>query len=640
MLDKVRSNIESYLVKTIIFAVVFAFIGTIFLVWGRGGKGERQEQLLAKIYDFDITYPEYRKEYANLIKQYRNMYRDKWSDEMAERLNLKRQAFDNIVNQYVLIHKSKEWGINVTHEEIMDHIQSLPIFKVNGVFNQEAYQQRLSMAQVTPQMFERDIFRYLIYNKIKEKIAGGYKVTDADVLEEYAKTNEKIKAKYLVLLQERFVPEIKISLEELNEYFESHKDKYQLPERRSVNYLFFNPKDYEADANITDAEIKDYYNRNERRYRTGKQVKARHILLKIEEGMSPEDQEKRLNEAKELLEKIKAGEDFAELAKAHSDCPSSIRGGDLGYFGRGKMDPAFEKAAFTLDKGGVSDIVKSSFGYHIIKVEDIKPEHLKSLDEVRQDIITALRREKGKELALLRSEEVLRELYRDINKKFFTDFILTEKILYEKAGPFSFNDVVPGLERNREIMETIFNLEEINKISKIVETAKGYYIFLLTSIEPPRESSYAEAETKVEIDAKQEKAKKMAREEAEKIKERLMTGEDLNEVAKEYDLTAQDTGEFSRGSYITGIGTLDERQTQEVFSLDENEISPVFEVPNGFALFKVQSKIGINQEEFNKEKEDLRLKLIQQKKQELFNSWIERVKKKSNLEILNEELFS
>ena len=146
MLEKVRKNVKSFGVQAVIVLVVLAFIGTIFLVWGHGGKQERQGTVLAKVYGFEITYPEYQQEFFQLMQQYRNMYKEKWSDQMIDQLQLRKVAFDNLVNHYIFFQKAMEWGINVTEQEVTDYIKtSIPVFQVNGTFNPQVYERFLSL---------------------------------------------------------------------------------------------------------------------------------------------------------------------------------------------------------------------------------------------------------------------------------------------------------------------------------------------------------------------------------------------------------------------------------------------------------------------------------------------------------------
>ncbi|MGA1864387.1 MAG: peptidyl-prolyl cis-trans isomerase [bacterium] len=636
MLDKVRKNVKSFGVQIVIIVVVAAFIGTIFLVWGHGGKQERQGMVIAKVYDSEITYPEYQQELLQLTQQYRNIYKDQWSDELAAKLDLKRMAFDNIVNYYILFYKAMEWGVQVPVEEVTDYIKAIPIFQVNGVFSADRYHQVLDMQRLTSQKFENDIRKHLLFKKIQERVTGGFKISDQEIMEEFVKKNEKIRADYISIPFEKFSSQVKTSLEELKEYYESHLDQYKMGERRSVEYLFVSPRDFQEDAEVTDQEVEDYYKMHESQFYVKKKIKASHILLSVPKDASPEQEEKIKEKALDLLKKIENGEDFHELAKTFSDCPSSKRGGDLGYFEKGKMDPEFEKTAFALNVGEVSQVVRSSFGYHIIKVEDIKPEHLSSLDEVRDRIVRTLKSEKGRELALAKLEDIVRKIYRG---KFIREFAFEDRVTYKMEGPFIKEQTIPAVGRNEEAMETIFHLET-GEISRIVETPKGFFVFQLDKIEPPRPMTYEEVETRIERDVKNEKSKQNAKEEAEKIREELFTDSDISGLAKKHGLSVSDTGEFGMGEYISGLGNLNDGQMQIIFSLKVGEISPVLDSERSFVIFKLKEKTGISDEEFAKQKEALSSKLLQVRQQELFNEWIERVKKEANIEIFKQDLMS
>lgn len=636
MLEKVRNNVKSRAVQIVIIVVVVAFIGTIFLVWGHGGKQERTGTVLAKVYENEITYPEYQQEFYQLTQQYRKLYKDQWSDELVERLQLKSLAFDNIVNHYILFHKSLEWGIPLTEEEVMNYIKSLPAFQMNGVFNSDLYRQRLSMERINPQEFENDIKRHLLFKKVQEKVTGGFNVTDQELEQRFRKNNERIKAKYIMLPLERLTSQVKVSLEELKAHYEANKDKYLYAERRSIELLFIDPRDFQADAQISDEEINRYYNRHQNQFLVRKQIKASHILLGVDQDTPLDADEKIKEKAVGLLKRIEAGEDFEELAKTYSGCPSSKRGGDLGYFGKGKMDPEFERAAFALGIGEVSQVIKSSFGYHIIKVEDIKPEHIKPLDEVRDQIVRALKTEKGKELARLKLEDMVRQMYKG---KFMREFALEDRVNYKTEGPFLQGQPIPLFGKDKSAMDTIFSLD-IDQISRIVEGSKGLFVFRLVSIDPPREMTYEEVETRLEREARMEKAKKKALEEAEMLREKLVENPDIQSLANSKALQALDTGEFKRGEYISGLGNLDDQQTQILFSLQSGEISPVMDTEKGLAIFKITEKVNIDEQEFERHKDVLRSQLLQIRQQELFNAWVDRVKKDVNIEIYHQDLIS
>lgn len=636
MLDKLRNNIKSVVVQFIIVVVVAAFVGTIFLVWGHGGKSERKGGLLARVYDYEITYNEYQQEYMQLVQHYRRIYKDKWSEDLIEKMNLKDMALDNIINQYVLMHKAAEWGISVPHEEVLAHIKSLPVFQINGSFSPDVYQQRLSMARMTPEKFEMDILKHLLFMRIQERVSGGFKIDDDILWDRYEKEHEKIMAKYILVPSEKMTSVVQLSLDALRAYYEKNKENYIHPERRSIEYLTIRPRDFETDAIAEDEDIERYYNQYENRFRVPKQIKASHILLTVPPEATEEEEGKIKEKMLDILKKIEAGEDFSELAKANSECPSGKRGGDLGYFGKGKMDPAFEKSAFALNVGEVSQVIRSSFGYHIIKVEDIKPEHTKPLEEVRAEVIVEVKKQKAKEIAIERMQEIERKIYKGQSPR---EFAFEDRVSYQHAGPFTKEEQIPAFGRSKDIMDQIFDME-VGKLSRILESPKGIFLIKLTAVDPPSQMAYEEVEKLIENDLKLEKAKERAREEAEKIGERLKSGEDMDALAKAFDLQVFETGEFGRGGYIGGLGVFDDEQTQTVFSLRAGEVSPALENPKGYVVLKIEEKKGMDEEEFSKQKETLKAQLLQLKQTELFNAWIERVKREANIEILNKDFIS
>jgi len=634
MLEKVRKNVKSFGIQAIIFLIVAAFIGTIFLVWGHGGKQERQGTVLAKVYGADITYPEYQQEFFQLVQQYRNMYKEKWSDQMIEQLQIRKVAFDNLVNHYIFFHKAIEWGINVSREEVTEYIKtSIPVFQANGTFNPQIYERFLAVSRMSPEQFEQNIQRYLLQNRIQERVVSGFKVTDRELMEDFGRKNEKVRADYLAVTIDRFTANVKLGLEELRGYYDLNQDKYRYEERRSVEYLFVSPRDYEKDATVTDEEIEDYYHRHESQFLSPHQVKASHILFTVSEDASAEQDAAIKEKALDVLERIKKGEDFHALAKTYSACPSAQRGGDLGYFGKGKMDPAFEKVAFSLGVGEVSQVVRSSFGYHLIKVEDVKPEHVRPLGEVKDQIVRVLKAEKGKELARLKIEELVRRIYKGSDIR---EFAFEDRVTYKAEGPLMRGQPIPGISRDGTVMEAIFALEP-EQISRIIETPKGFLVFRLSAIEPPRPMAYEEVETMIEQDLKREKARDLAREEAENIRRRLLSGAGMAAVAKEYGIAVSDTGMFGRGEYMSGLGVLDDRQAQVMFSLKPGEFSPVIETERGFAIFTIKDKQGVDEEAFARQRDFLKAQLLQVRQQELFTTWIERIKKSIPIEVYNKD---
>ena len=222
-------------------------------------------------------------------------------------------------------------------------------------------------------------------------ISGSANVSDSEIHEQFVKQNSKVKFEYAVLKQEDIKKGLHPTEAELKAYYESHKASYanSIPEKRKVKYAVIDTGKLESGVQVTQSDLQSYYDQHRDQYRVPEQVKVSHILIKTPlPGPDGKVDEKGVAEAQhraeDLLKQLKSGAKFENLAEKYSEDPGSAKqGGSLGWVGRGQTVPEFEKAAFSLPKGQMSDLVKSSYGFHIIRVDDKQDAHMKSLDEVK-----------------------------------------------------------------------------------------------------------------------------------------------------------------------------------------------------------------------------------------------------------------
>ncbi|MGA1868767.1 MAG: peptidyl-prolyl cis-trans isomerase [bacterium] len=608
---------------SVIIFVVIAFIGTIFLVWGFGGKQEGRNDVIATVFEKEITMPEYYEERSRIHQHYQNIYKDKWNSQLADQLNIKEMALDNLITKYVLLNAAEENKIIVTDNEAMAYIRAMPIFQRDGVFDLNLYHQRLRIIRTTPEKFQEDIRRSLLIDKLRDTVIGGIKVTESELKERYARYHEQVKFKYILISPDKVGEEGDVTVDEsrLKEYYEEHKGDYTDPEQRKIEYLKIDYNRFKKDIKITEDEIAKYYQRNQNKFSTPKRVRASHILIKTSPQDAKEEEEKKRKKIEELLEKVKAGEDFHKLARENSECPSATKGGDLDYFEKGKMDPAFEKAAFGLAVGDVSGIVKSRFGYHIIKVEDIKPERLNSLEEVRFQIEMELRNAKAWEQAMLRAEDALRQIYK---KKVFRELEEDDKVVYGHTEFFRKGEEINGIGKIAVIESAAFNLKK-GKPSSFIKTAQGYFILNLLDIIPPKPQELDEVKGQIVEVLKQERARAQAKELAQKIKERLDAHEKLEDIASEKNFTILESDLILRGGYIPGLGRADVFG-ESLFILPIGSYTNVAEFDQGYCIARLEERVSVDEEEYKKFHESLLQDLLKEKQQQLFEAWTDRVK--------------
>src|SRR5882672_9085302 len=275
----------------------------------------------------------------------------------------------------------------------------------------------LARANLTPAKFEESVGKQLQISKLEALISGSASVSDSDIRNQFIKQNTKVKFDYALLKQDDLKKGLHPTNDELKAFYESHKNNYanSVPEKRKVKYAVVDTSKVEGGVQVTRAELQTYYDNHRNDYRMPEQVKVSHILIKTPlPGPDGKVDEKGVtvaqNRAADLLKQIKGGAKFEDLAKKYSEDPGSGKeGGSLGWIGKGRTVPEFEKAAFGLPKGQMSDLVKSSYGFHIIRVDDKQDAHMKTLDEVKGDIEPVLKQQKTQQIAEKQAEAVFAE---------------------------------------------------------------------------------------------------------------------------------------------------------------------------------------------------------------------------------------
>ncbi|HAK37794.1 MAG TPA: hypothetical protein DCM60_06050, partial [Nitrospina sp.] len=312
--------------------------------------------------------------------------------------------------------------IKVSDVEVINHINNLSAFQKDKVFNNTAYQNFLKYKRLTPSEFEESQRESLLLEKIENLIKSNVKISPNDVNEAFRKENEKVKLDYVVFPDDHFKSTEKVTQEEVRSFYEKNKIRFEISEKIKVEYVKVIPKDYESSIDIRDEDIAEYYKTKIADFRVQKMYKAAHILFRPEPGndSSEESKKKADEEAKKeadgILKKIRDGEDFAELAKKHSDDTNSgEKGGSLGEFPKGMMVPEFEGALEKLKPGEISEPIKTSFGFHIIRLDEVNKERIKPLEEVREEVIKKLKEIKTRQKMRRVAKHIHRSAEKDQN---------------------------------------------------------------------------------------------------------------------------------------------------------------------------------------------------------------------------------
>ncbi len=621
MLELMRRNARSWFIQIALFAVIL-----VFVFWGVGSFKPDSENRIATVNDYRITMNEYRKTYENLLKKYREIYKDDFSEKTIERLNLKELAINSLVEEVLLLQEAEKLDLEVTEDELRESIIRYPAFQKDGVFKNSLYLKLLRYNRTTPEEFEDSQRKVILLKKVENLIKDNAKLSDKELLDAYTLENESINIEVIKVKLSSFRSKVRVSDEEIRDYFSNHKGNYQIPARVNVQYLSFNPIDYESNVTILKEDINDYYELNIDKFSIPAKIKAKHILITALAD-DAESRTKGKEKAEMILKEIQKGADFAALARRYSDDPSAKKGGDLGYIEREKLMPPIKEALSSIQEGGVSSIINSPFGFHIIKAEKIIDARIIPLTEVESEIHSILKREKAQELA---DEEVENINALTIDEKNLDEFAVSEKLEIKKTGLFASGESIKGIGNNRTFSNAAFLLEK-GEISQIVKSSGINYILQAIEKLPPQIPELEKVKTEVKKDVTHEKEKSMAKAKAEDLLKELKEGKEWGRLVKKNKLKVEQTGFFKRRDRVG----YSEEVKEHAFSLSQNNpyADRIFEANDNYIIFRFKDKKGIDKEEFNTVKERFEKMLLQQKRENIFRLWMNDIKAKAEIKL-------
>jgi peptidyl-prolyl cis-trans isomerase D len=576
---------------------------------------------------------EYQSTYSNLVEQMRRQFGRQFSSELVETLNLKGQALDRLINRRLILAEAGMLEFDVSREELQNAIVSYPAFQTNGQFDSLRYQQILRSNKLTPQDFEANQREDLLINKVEQFITRGTKVLESEMLSFFHHTRDRVNLAYVQIDPQDFKNQVKVDEEAVRDYFDKHRENYRLADKRNILYVRFVPQNYLAEVEVTDQEIEEFYQLHQDDYLEPKKVHARHILFRISENAKTAEIQEILDRAKKVLDLARKGDNFAELARKYSDDSTAPNGGDLGYFKSGDMVKPFADSAFSLNKGEISDLVRTRFGVHIIKVEDIKEEAVKPLAAVKESVRQSLKEERSREIALQRADSFI-DLSRALDdlQKAAAEAGLEVK----KSGLFAAEEPVPQLGRHPEINEIIFALRP-KEISPAFSIGDDQLVAQLVEIQDSRLEEFAEAQERVQEDWITEQSEVLARKQAQEWLETARQEGNLAEVARRNKLKINKTGLFTTISPAPPFGNQRD-MVITAFSLTPEQPVPseVYEVDGKFIILQLEDSQPASENGFQKEKDSLAKQLLQAKKEQTFSRWINGRRQQADIKMLQE----
>ena len=619
MLDRMRRH-KNWL-KWSLFLVVVAFIALYFPDFiGAGGPASNNSEV-ARVGDERITASAFRRAYQRQMQAYTQAYGGSVNQQMLKQLGVDQQILRTLIDERAAVAEARRLGLTVSDAEVAQRIFAIPAFQQNGVFGGEQLYAQILGAQNPPLSkaeFEDNLRQALLVDKLRSALTEWVAVTDAELQAEFTRRNEKVKAELVVFSADRLRDQVSVTDADVAAYFESHKEEYRIGERRKIAYALVDVEQLRARAVVLPGEVEKYYRDNEPQYTTAEQARASHILLKTE----GKDEAVVKAKAEALLKQVKGGADFASLAKKESeDEQSKVQGGDLDYFGRGRMVKEFEDAAFGLSVGQVSDLVKSSFGFHIIKLTDKKPAAKRSLDEVRQQITDQLAFERAQTQATALADQLAKDAKTPADLERVAK---SRGITVVESGLFGRDEPIAALGPAPDVSSRAFELKP-GELAGPVRVSRGLILFSTSGQEASKLPALAEVKERVREDALRAKAREMSQARAAALAAEFTTN--FAAAARAAGLEPKTTELVARGTAWPDAG-ISAAVDQAVFALPVGGVTAPITTDGGTVVARVVAREEAKPDALATAKETLRQELLADRKSKFYTAYMNKARER------------
>src|SRR5688572_992218 len=633
MLDRMRRH-KGWLkwsLGLVVVTFIWLYIPAEYTGINQGLSGER----LATIDSRSISVTDFRRRYVAQVQAYRNSYGGNLTDDILQQMQVPQQVLQQMIQEKAELSEAERAGITVSDAEVRAQIVSIPGLQENGQFiGEQRYRQLL--AQQTPPMqpadFEQSVRESLMLDKFRAGLTEWMTVSDAELEREYKRRNEKVTLDVVAVLADNFKTQVTPTDAEISGHYDKNKERYRIPDRRKIRYVRINPAEVASKIQVLKADVERSYNEQLGKYTTPEQIRASHILLTTE----GKDDAAVRKQAEQVLKEAKSGADFAALAKKYSqDEVSAAQGGDLDYFSRGRMVAAFDTAAFALAPGEISDLVKTEFGYHIIKLTDRKPAIVRPVSDpaVYKEIEGTLLREQAEAQATQHADAIAAEAR---TPAALDKAAASRGLTMEESGFFARGGMIEGLGPQSPVSMAAFDLAE-NTVSEPVTGPTGRTIFYVSG----RQDSYLpkldEVRSRVRDDVIQERAVALAKRRAEALATQLKSAVNFQAAAKAAGLEAVTTDPIARDSVIPNIGRSPEIEAL-AFSSPVGTVSGPISTPQGAAIVKVLSRQDVNPADYAMARDKFRAELLNGRRSRFYQTYMEKARLKMKIDIDPEAL--
>ena len=628
MLDVLRKRKRSWIIIFLLGLIIVVFIA----FYGGNKFRDASSQDIAEVNGEVITQREFALHYQRALERYRDLLKGSLTPELEKNLNIRGTLLEELIQKKLVLQEARQLGLAANDEDLMTAIAQVPDFQVNGRFNKERYLQLLRANRISPGQFEDEQREQLTIQRLYSMLLDAVHVTEAEVRDRYRFEQGKINLYFIRLPINNYLSEVKLSEDEIKNFYERNKAFLKEPLKVQVEYLSYPFERFSSSAQITDKEIEEYYQANrDSKFHKPKEVKARQILLRVAPGADAKQKSDAQARANRILIEARAGKDFAQLAKQESADSTAAKGGELGWVTQEQLPAPLNKNVFSLAKGEISNVIESPAGFHIVKVEDIRDEKTQSLKEATAEITRALKKEKGK-------LEAARLADRDREKALagndFAKLAQGSGVAVNVTRPFTNGEVLPEVGQAPEFYKTALSMSP-KDMSPVIEGPNAYYVLKIKQRTDPTVPPFDAVKSNIEKSVKESKAHELLQQKGKSLLEQLKKEKDINKVAQQNGLKLEETGWFLRNAtQLPKVGELSELRSGGIeLSAEKPFPDKIYTQKDNAYILAFKDSQAADMERFDKEKEQLTKQALAENQQQVLQRFVEALKAKAQIQV-------
>src|SRR5271157_3190049 len=608
----------------ILFGVVIGLLAVsmlLYLVPQGPNSAETSSDVVARVGDQTVTL-------AEVHQKLDDIRRNNNIPKQVEALYA-RQILDQLVFQKEVEYEAKRIRMYVP-----------AAFNGDTFVGMDAYAREVQQRfQMSVPVFEDLVRTGLVEEKFRKLITDGISGGLPEIQDEFRYENEKVKLDYVLIKPDDLLGRVNADDSEVKAYYDKNKANFQIPEKRAARYALLDLAQLRQSVPLSDDELQTLYQQNIQQYQVPNRVHVEHILLFTTGKTDAEVEEIRKKALDILGQAKKKGANFEELAKKYSEDPGSkAKGGDLGWLMQGQTVPEFEKAAFSLNKGEMSGLIRTQYGFHIIKVLDKETAHTTPFEEVKDSIRAPLLLQKVDAEAGNIADKMSAEI-RQSNKTTLDGLAQKYHLSLAESRPVAANEPLLELGNSQEVKDQLFRLRQ-GDLSLPIRTDRGYVVISVQQILPTHQGTLEEVREKVLTELKQQKAAQLAQARAKELERRVKAGEKFAPASKALGFDPKTSEMFARSGSVPGLGS--GKQLSAAFTLKSGEVGSPLALGSDWAVYQVIEKTEANPADFEKQKKTIADTLVQSKRALAFEAFRtaleERMKKEGTLKLMPEKM--